>query len=122
MDKISLAGLAIGLVAIIGGQILEGGHVGSLIQPTAFLIVIGGTLGAVMLQSPLPVFTQGMRMVRWVFVPPAVWSTVRSTSERFCFWTFPPFFPRACATVQVGRYRWSSRPTKSTWAIATRAP
>ena len=51
MDKISLAGLAIGLVAIIGGQILEGGHVGSLVQPTALLIVLGGTIGAALLQS-----------------------------------------------------------------------
>ena len=54
MDKISLAGIAIGLFAIIGGQILEGGHVGSLVQPTALLIVLGGTLGAVLLQSPDP--------------------------------------------------------------------
>ena len=71
MDKISIVGLGLGLAAILVGQILEGGHVGSLVQPTAFLIVIGGTLGAVMLQSPLPVFMNGMRMVRWVFFPPA---------------------------------------------------
>lgn len=71
MDKISIVGLALGIFAILGGQVLEGGHLGSLLQPTAFLIVIGGTLGAVMLQSPLPVFLTGLRMFRWVFVPPA---------------------------------------------------
>ncbi|MDP2108322.1 MAG: flagellar motor protein, partial [Rhodocyclaceae bacterium] len=70
MDKISIAGLALGILAILGGQVLEGGHVGSLVQPTAFLIVIGGTLGAVMLQSPLAVFVTGLKMVKWVFVPP----------------------------------------------------
>ena len=70
MDKISIAGLVMGLVAIVGGQVLEGGHVSSLVQPTAFLIVIGGTLGAVMLQSPLPIFVEGMKMGRWVFFPP----------------------------------------------------
>ncbi len=70
MDSISLVGLTLGLAAIIFGQVLEGGHISSLIQPTAFLIVIGGTLGAVMLQSPLRTFVDGMRMVRWVFVPP----------------------------------------------------
>lgn len=70
MDSISLVGLTLGLAAIIFGQVLEGGHVSSLLQPTAFLIVVGGTLGAVMLQSPLPIFVDGMRMVRWVFVPP----------------------------------------------------
>lgn len=72
MDKISVAGLALGLAAIVFGQILEGGHVASLVQPTAMLIVLGGTLGAVMLQSPLPVFIAGMRMGAWVFFPPVV--------------------------------------------------
>lgn len=72
MDKISFAGLGLGLIAILGGQILEGGHLASLIQPTAFLIVLGGTMGAVMLQSPLPVFMNGLRMVKWVFFPPVV--------------------------------------------------
>jgi len=70
MDKISIAGLALGIASIVLGQILEGGHVGSLVQPTAFLIVIGGTLGAVMLQSPLAVFLTGMKMGKWVFMPP----------------------------------------------------
>lgn len=72
MDKISVLGLLIGILAIIGGQILEGGHVGSLSQPTALLIVLGGTLGAVMLQSPYATFLRGMRMVRWVWFPPVV--------------------------------------------------
>ena len=72
MDKISFAGLLIGLAAIVGGQLLEGGHLDSLLQPTAFLIVVGGTLGAVMLQSPLRVFRDGMKMARWVFFPPVI--------------------------------------------------
>lgn len=70
MDKVSVAGLTIGILAILLGQVLEGGHIGSLIQPTAFVIVIGGTLGAVMLQSPWPTFVLGLRMGRWVFFPP----------------------------------------------------
>lgn len=72
MDKISLAGLVIGLLAIIGGQILEGGHVGSLVQPTALLIVCGGTLGAVLLQSPWHVFKRGIVMAKWVWMPPVI--------------------------------------------------
>ena len=72
MDKISALGLLIGILAIIGGQILEGGHVGSLSQPTALLIVLGGTLGAVMLQSTYATFMRGMRMVKWVWFPPVV--------------------------------------------------
>jgi chemotaxis protein MotA len=72
MDKISIFGLALGVATIVVGQVLEGGHVASLVQPTALLIVFGGTLGAVMLQSPLPVFLAGMRMGAWVFYPPVV--------------------------------------------------
>jgi chemotaxis protein MotA len=72
VDRISLFGLGLGLIAIVGGQLLEGGQLASLLQPTAMLIVVGGTLGAVMLQTPLPSFVDGMRMVRWVFVPPPV--------------------------------------------------
>ncbi len=72
MDKISLAGIAIGMLAIVGGQVLEGGHVGSLVQPTALLIVLGGTLGAVLLQSPFHIFKRGMKMAKWVWVPPVI--------------------------------------------------
>jgi len=72
LDKLSFAGLVLGLVAIIGGQILEGGHVSSLVQPTALLIVLGGTMGAVLLQCPFHVFKRGMQMARWVWVPPVI--------------------------------------------------
>ena len=70
MDKISVIGLLLGVSAIILGQWLEGGHIASLLQFTAFLIVMGGTIGAVMLQSRLPDFLSGVRMLKWVFVPP----------------------------------------------------
>ncbi|MDP2751291.1 MAG: flagellar motor protein, partial [Rhodocyclaceae bacterium] len=56
MDKGSLFGIILSFVAILGGQVLEGGHVGSIMQGTAFLIVMGGTFGAVILQTPMPVF------------------------------------------------------------------
>ncbi len=70
MDKLSIAGLLIGLGGIIGGQLLEGGQASMLLQGAAFFIVFGGTLGAVMLQSPLKVFVTGIKMGRWVFVTP----------------------------------------------------
>ena len=72
MDKISVLGLLFGIVAIVGGQLLEGGHIASLSQPTALLIVLGGTMGAVMLQSPYATFIRGVRMVRWIWYPPVV--------------------------------------------------
>ena len=70
LDLTSFFGILLALVAIIGGQLLEGGHTNSLFQLTAFVIVIGGTLGAIMLQNPLPVFLRGMRMAKLAFVPP----------------------------------------------------
>jgi signal transduction histidine kinase len=47
MDKLTLAGIVLAAAAILGGQVLEGGSHGSLVQLAAFLIVIGGTLAAV---------------------------------------------------------------------------
>jgi chemotaxis protein MotA len=69
MDMLSMVGIMLALVAIIGGNILEGGHTSSLVQLTAFVIVAGGTLGAVMVQTPLQTFVRAMRMASWVFVP-----------------------------------------------------
>lgn len=70
MDRISIAGLALALGAIIGGLMLEGGHPASLLQVTAFLVVVGGTTGAVMLQSSAEQFSDAMRLGLWVFKPP----------------------------------------------------
>jgi len=86
MDNVSLIGLILALGAIIGGQVLEGGHVSSLMQPTAFLIVVGGTAGAVLLQSPLRVFLGGVKMLKWVFVPPP--SGYEQTIERIIEWSY----------------------------------
>jgi chemotaxis protein MotA len=52
MDKATLIGLVLGIGAVIGGQILEGGHVGSIMQMTAAIIVFGGTFGAVFISFP----------------------------------------------------------------------
>lgn len=70
MDILSLIGTLLGIGAILIGQQLEGGHIDSLVNGPAILIVFGGTIGAVMLQSPVPVFMRAMKIVRWViFVP-----------------------------------------------------
>jgi chemotaxis protein MotA len=66
----SLIGLGLALLGIIGAQWIEGGSIASLAQLAAFLIVVCGTLGAVMLQSPNGTFLQGVRMLPWVVMPP----------------------------------------------------
>ena len=43
-----------------------------LLALLALLIVLGGTLGAVLLQTPIHVFRRGMKMVKWVWVPPVI--------------------------------------------------
>lgn len=70
MDFSSLIGIAIALTGIIGGQLLEGGYLGSLLQSAAFLIVLCGTVGAVIVQSPARVFLRGVRMAKWIVLPP----------------------------------------------------
>jgi chemotaxis protein MotA len=70
MDRLSVAGLVLGIGGIVGGQLLEGGSVAILFQAAAFVIVFGGTLGAVMLQSPPKIFAAGIRMGSWAFITP----------------------------------------------------
>lgn len=70
MDWGSVAGIVLALAAIILGQMAEGGHIASLVQPAAFIIVFAGTLGAVILQSGLKNFFAGVMMLRQVFVVP----------------------------------------------------
>jgi chemotaxis protein MotA len=64
-----MTGIMLALVAILGGNILEGGHTASLVQMTAFVIVGGGTLGAVMVQTPIRTFVRAMKIAVWVLVP-----------------------------------------------------
>lgn len=70
MDILSILGLIVGFGAILVGQHLEGGHLDSILNAVAMLIVLGGTLGAVMLQTPMKTFLRAMRRTAWVFRPP----------------------------------------------------
>jgi len=72
MDILSLLGLFIGFGAIIVGQHLEGGHLDTILNAVALLIVLGGTVGAVMLQTPLNTFLRSLKMFVWIFRPPQV--------------------------------------------------
>ena len=66
-DFASLGGLVVGVGGIMTGLLLEGGKVKDVAQFTAALIVFGGTLGAVMLTTPLPVLLRAARQVRSIF-------------------------------------------------------
>lgn len=69
MDWSSVGGVIVAVGGILLGQMLEGGHVSSLLQPTAFVIVLAGTAGAVLLQTRLHHFIHGLRLISWVFSP-----------------------------------------------------
>ncbi len=69
IDKASVLGPAVAVGGIIVGLSLEGGKIMQIIQPTAALIVFGGTLGAVLLQFPLAVVMAAMASLASVFVP-----------------------------------------------------
>jgi chemotaxis protein MotA len=69
MDFASVGGVLIAILAILGGQALEGGNIGSILQPTAAIIVFGGTIGAVCVQFPGHILRQAMSELRQVFKP-----------------------------------------------------
>src|SRR5271163_1240073 len=68
MDKSSFAGLVIALGGILLGLLLEGGKIAQVLQPTAAIIVFGGTIGAVMVQFPLRVVLQAFKNLIHVFL------------------------------------------------------
>jgi chemotaxis protein MotA len=65
---ISIAGLVVALVGILGGLVMEGGRIKDVAQLTAALIVLAGTAGAVMVSTPLPVLKGAMRRLAGVFM------------------------------------------------------
>lgn len=70
MDFASIGGILIAIVGILGGLLLEGGSIAQITQPTAMMIVLGGTLGAVMLQFPLSIVLGAMKQLRRIFTSP----------------------------------------------------
>lgn len=70
MDKSSFAGVVLAVAGIIAGLLLEGGHIGQILQPTAALIVFGGTIGAVLLQFPLATVTAAFGRIARLFAAP----------------------------------------------------
>lgn len=70
MDKSSILGVFLALAGIVAGLLMEGGNLGQILQPTAALIVFGGTFGAVLLQFPLPTVIAAFRSLAHVFAAP----------------------------------------------------
>jgi chemotaxis protein MotA len=71
MDKASIGGVLLAVVGILAGLLLEGGNLGQIFQPTAAMIVFGGTMGAVLLQFPLHTVIDAFRRLAHVFLHPS---------------------------------------------------
>src|SRR5215469_7651884 len=67
MDIASIGGIIVAILGILAGMMIEGGSIAQITQPTAALIVIGGTMGAVMLQFPLKIFLAALQHMMKVF-------------------------------------------------------
>jgi chemotaxis protein MotA len=70
MDKSSIGGVLLAIAGIVAGLLMEGGHISQIMQPTAAVIVFGGTLGAVLLQFPLATVASAFTHITHLFVAP----------------------------------------------------
>jgi chemotaxis protein MotA len=70
MDILTILGLVVAVIGVIGGQILEGGHPGALVQGTAFMIVIVGSLGATLVAVPPADVKVSLQGLVKAFLPP----------------------------------------------------
>jgi chemotaxis protein MotA len=70
MEKASIGGALLAISGIVAGLLMEGGNLGQILQPTAALIVFGGTMGAVLLQFPLTTVVAAFRGLGQVFAAP----------------------------------------------------
>src|SRR5260370_40437109 len=68
MDIASIGGIALAILGIVAGMMIEGGSIAQITQHTAAMIVFGGTLGAVMLQFPMNIFLAALKAIFKVFL------------------------------------------------------
>jgi chemotaxis protein MotA len=68
MDFASIGGIALAISGILAGMMMEGGSISQITQPTAAMIVIGGTVGAVMLQFPINIFLAALKQIMRIFL------------------------------------------------------
>ncbi|MEZ5560804.1 MAG: flagellar motor protein [Pseudomonadales bacterium] len=85
MDVLAIIGALLAFAAIFGGNFLEGGEVAALLDGAAAVIVIGGTLGAVVLQTPYNRLRRSVVLLRWILWPPR--PELERAINRVCEWS-----------------------------------
>ncbi|TAJ54637.1 MAG: flagellar motor protein [Nevskiaceae bacterium] len=71
MDLMSIIGVVLAIGALVGGSVLKGAGIQALWGPAAFVIVILGTIAAILVQTPGPTVKHALKMAKWIFKPPA---------------------------------------------------
>src|SRR5208283_5791228 len=72
LDLATLGGIAIALLGILGGLLLEKGSIQDIAQATAAMIVLGGTFGAVLVTNPLSVVIRAFGGLRGILLEQTV--------------------------------------------------
>jgi chemotaxis protein MotA len=85
MDILSVAGMVLALLSLVGGSILKGAGVKGLLGGAAFVIVVLGTVAAILVQTPLGTFKRAMKIAGWIFRPP--FSDANATIEKIVEWS-----------------------------------
>ena len=85
MDVLALVGAVLAFAAILLGNSLEGGQLSALLNLPAFIIVMGGTLGAIILQTPGVRLRRALTMLKWVLQPPV--HRVAADIQRMTDWS-----------------------------------
>jgi chemotaxis protein MotA len=67
MDRASIIGIVLGISAIAGGSVIEGGKLNTILQPTAAIIVFGGTFGATLLSYSMKDIMRAVLSLKHVF-------------------------------------------------------
>ena len=70
MDALTATGVALALIALLGGSVLKGAGLASLANPAAFVIVVLGTFASILIQTPKATFMRAWRIAPWIFKPP----------------------------------------------------
>lgn len=85
MDILSITGVFVGVGAILLGIILDGGDIDSLVNIPALIIVLGGTLGATLLQFPPAIFGRSIKMLPWVLISKKV--DLSAQIDKVIYWS-----------------------------------
>jgi len=85
VDLLSVIGVILAFGAILGGNALEGGHLESLVNGPALVIVVGGTVGAILLQTPVRDFLHALSLAGSVFHLPKY--EIETSIEKIIGWS-----------------------------------